>query len=65
MFEEYAKLKKFVDLIGESKNEEEAMTVVAKLILTVETDESLIDEATKYVNDCLTNASIENTSFYA
>lgn len=41
------------------------MTVVAKLILTVETDETLIDEATNYVNDCLTNASIENTSFYA
>lgn len=41
------------------------MTVVAKLILTVETDETLIDEATNYVNDCLIDASIENTSFYA
>lgn len=65
MFEEYAKLKKFVDLIGYTKTEEEAMTVVAKLILTVETDETLIDEATNYVNDCLIDASIENTSFYA
>ena len=37
-------------MIGKTKNEFDALDVVAKIILAVEEDETLIDDATKYVN---------------
>lgn len=52
-------------MIGDAKNEFEALEVVAKIILAVEEDETLIDAATAYVNDCLIEASIDDTTYYA
>lgn len=65
MKEEYERLQKFVNMIGDAKNEFEALEVVAKIILAVEEDETLIDAATAYVNDCLIEASIDDTTYYA
>lgn len=65
MFEGYERLKKFVDMIGNTKNEEDALDVVAKIILAVEEDETLIDDATKYVNECFEYASINDSTYYA
>lgn len=65
MYEGYEKLQKFVDMIGKAKCEEDALDVVAKIILAVEEDETLIDDATKYVNECFEYASIDNTTYYA
>ena len=65
MYEGYEKLQKFVDMIGKTKNEFDALDVVAKIILAVEEDETLIDDATKYVNECFEYAAIDNTTFYA
>ena len=65
MYEGYEKLQKFVDMIGKAKNEFDALDVVAKIILAVEEDESLIDDATKYVNECFEHAAIDNTTYYA
>lgn len=65
MYEGYEKLQKFVDMIGKTKTEEEALDVVAKIILAVEEDETLIDDATKYVNECFEHAAIENSTYYA
>ena len=65
MKEDYEKLQMFVDMIGKAKNEYEALDVVVKIILAVEEDETLIDAATCYVNDCLMDASIENSTYYA
>ena len=65
MKEDYEKLQMFVDMIGKAKNEHEALDVVVKIILAVEEDETLIDDATKYVNECFENASIDNTTYYA
>jgi hypothetical protein len=65
MKEDYEKLQKFVEMIGKTKNEFETLDVVAKIILAVEEDETLIDDATKYVNECFENACIDNTTYYA
>lgn len=65
MKEEYERLQKFVNMIDATKSKEEALEVVAKIILAVEEDETLIDAATAYVNDCLIEASIDNTTYYA
>ena len=65
MKEDYEKLQMFVDMIGKAKNEHEALDVVVKIILAVEEDETLIDDATKYVNECFEHAAIDNTTFYA
>jgi hypothetical protein len=65
MKEDYEKLQKFVEMIGKTKNELETLDVVAKIILAVEEDETLIDDATKYVNECFEYASIDNTTYYA
>lgn len=65
MYEGYEKLQKFVDMIGKTKTEEEALDVVAKIILAVEEDETLIDDATKYVNECFEYAAIDNSTYYA
>lgn len=64
MYEGYERLKKFVDMIGKTKDEFEALDVVAKIILAVEEDETLVDDATKYVNECFEYASIDNSTFY-
>lgn len=65
MKEDYERLQKFVDMIDETRSKDEARAVVAKIILAVEEDKTLIDDATNYVNDCLTYASIENSTYYA
>ena len=65
MFEGYEKLQKFVEMIGKTKNEEDALDVVAKIILAVEEDETLIDDATKYINECFEYASLDDTTYYA
>ena len=65
MKEDYEKLQKFVDMIDKTQNRRDALDVVAKIILAVEEDETLIDAATCYVNDCLMDASIENSTYYA
>ena len=65
MHEGYEKLQKFVEMIGNTKNEMEALDVVAKIILAVEEDETLIDDATKYVNESFEHAAIDNTTYYA
>lgn len=65
MYEGYERLKKFVDMIGNTKTEEDALDVVAKIILAVEEDETLVDDATRYVNECFEDASINNSTFYA
>ena len=65
MYEGYERLKKYVDMIGKTKNEFDALDVVAKIILAVEEDETLVDDATRYVNECFENASIDNSTYYA
>lgn len=65
MYEGYERLKKFVDMIGKTKDEFEALDVVAKIILAVEEDETLVDDATRYVNECFEYASIDNSTYYA
>ena len=60
MYEGYEKLQKFVEMIGKTKDEMDALDVVVKIILAVEEDETLIDDATKYVNECFEYASINN-----
>ena len=65
MYEGYEKLQKFVDMIGKTKDEFDALDVVAKIILAVEEDETLIDDATRYVNECFEYASINNSTYYA
>lgn len=65
MYEGYERLKKYVDMIGKTMNEEDALDVVAKIILAVEEDETLIDDATKYVNECFEYATIDNSTYYA
>lgn len=65
MYEGYERLKKYVDMIGKTTNEEDALDVVAKIILAVEEDETLIDDATKYVNECFEHATIDNSTYYA
>ena len=65
MYEGYEKLQKFVEMIGNTKDEFDALDVVAKIILAVEEDETLIDDATKYVNECFEHAAINNTTYHA
>jgi len=65
MYEDYKRLQKFADMVGEIENKDDAFKVVAKIILAVNEDETLINDATAYVNDCLTYAAIENSTFYA
>lgn len=65
MYEGYERLKKYVDMIGKSKTEEDALDVVAKIILDGAHDMELQDQATKYVNDCFNAAAIENSTYYA
>lgn len=52
MYKGYEKLKPFVDMIGETKNEMEALDVVVKIILSKD-DPEIEAQALKYVNDCL------------
>lgn len=65
MPEGYERLQKFVTMIGKAKDEFDALDVVAKIILAVEEDETLIDDATQYVNECFENASINDTTYHA
>ena len=65
MYEGYERLKKYVDIIGKSKTEEDALEVVAMLILNGSIDKELQDQAMKYVNECFEHASIDNTTYYA
>jgi hypothetical protein len=65
MPEGYERLQKFVTMIGKADNEFDALDVVAKIILAVEEDETLIDDATQYVNECFENASINDTTYHA
>lgn len=65
MYEGYERLKKYVDMIGKSKTEEDALDVVAKIILDGAHDMELQEQATKYVNDCFEAAAIENSTYYA
>ena len=65
MYEGYERLKKYVDMIGKTKTQEDALDAVAKIILAVEEDETLVDDATKYVNECFEHAAIENSTYYA
>lgn len=65
MYEGYERLKKYVDMMGKTKTEEDALDVVAKIILAVEEDETIIDDATKYVNECFEHATIDNSTYYA
>lgn len=52
MYKGYEKLKPFVDMIGESKNEMDALDVVVKIVLSKD-DPEIEAQALKYVNDCL------------
>lgn len=45
MYEGYERLKKYVDMIGKTKNEEDALEVVAKIILDGSHDKELQDQA--------------------
>jgi hypothetical protein len=65
MYEGYEKLKPIVNMFGKAKNEEETLGAVAKLIIMVREDETLIDDALKYVNECFEYAAIDNTTYYA
>lgn len=65
MYEDYKRLQKFADMVGKIENKDDAFKVVAKIILAVNEDETLINDAMAYVNDCLTYAAIENSTFYA
>lgn len=65
MYEGYERLKKYVDMIGETNNEEDALEVVVKIILDGCHDKELQEQATKYVNDCFDAAAIENSTYYA
>lgn len=65
MYEGYERLKKYVDMIGKTKTEEDALDVVAKIILDGAHDMELQEQATKYVNDCFNAAAIENSTYYA
>lgn len=65
MYEGYERLKKYVDMIGKTKTEEDALEVVAMLILNGSIDKELQDQAMKYVNDCFDAAAIENSTYYA
>lgn len=65
MYEGYERLKKYVDMIGKTKTEEEALEIVAKIILDGSHDKELQDQAMKYVNDCFEAAAIENSTYYA
>lgn len=65
MYEGYERLKKYVDMIGKTKTEEDALDVVAKIILDGAHDMELQEQATKYVNDCFEAAAIENSTYYA
>lgn len=65
MPEGYERLQKFVTMIGKAEDEFDALDVVAKIILAVEEDETLIDDATQYVNECFENASINDTTYHA
>lgn len=57
MYEGYEKLQKFVDMIGKTKNEFDALDVVVKIILAANDDAELEEQAVKYVNDCLNYAN--------
>lgn len=65
MYEGYERLKKYVDMIGKTKTEEDALEIVAMLILDGCHDKELQDQAMKYVNDCFDEAAIENSTYYA
>ena len=65
MYEGYERLKKYVDMIGKTKTEEDALDMVAKIILDGAHDMELQEQATKYVNDCFDAAAIENSTYYA
>ena len=53
MYEGYEKLQKFVNMIGNAKDEMDALDVVVKIILAANEDTELEEQAIKYVNDCL------------
>jgi esterase/lipase len=52
MYEGYEKLQKFVEMIGKTKDEMDALEVVVKIILSKD-DPEIEAQAIKYVNDCL------------
>lgn len=56
MYEGYEKLKPFVEMIGNTKDEMDALDVVVKIILAKD-DPELEAQAIKYVNDCLAYAA--------
>ena len=57
MYEGYEKLQKFVNMIGNAKDEMDALEVVVKIILAANEDTELEEQAIKYVNDCLNYAN--------
>ena len=57
MYEGYEKLQKFVNMIGNAKDEMDALDVVVKIILAANEDAELEEQAIKYVNDCLNYAN--------
>ena len=57
MYEGYEKLQKFVNMIGNAKDEMDALDVVVKIILAANEDTELEEQAIKYVNDCLNYAN--------
>lgn len=65
MYEGYERLKKYVDMIDKTKDEFDALDVVAKIILDGAHDTELQEQATKYVNDCFEAAAIDNSTYYA
>lgn len=65
MYEGYERLKKYVDMIGKTKTEEEALEVVTKIILDGSHDKELQEQSMKYVNDCFEAATINNSTYYA
>ena len=52
MYKGYEKLKPFVEMIGKTKDEMDALEVVVKIILSKD-DPEVEAQAIKYVNDCL------------
>lgn len=65
MYKKYESLKKYVDMIGNSKTEEEALEVVVKIALDAVNSQEVQDAITNYVNECFDYASIQDTSIHA
>lgn len=65
MYENCEILKKYVEMIGKTKTEEEALEVVSKIVLDSVHSQEIQDAAMNYVNDCLEYAAIQDTSIHA